>query len=340
MSVNGTALRSRIGVLVTGAAGLIGSHLARALAGLGADVVALDDLSHGDWANLDEHERIDRRTASVLDRAALDEAMAGCERVFHLGALGSVPKSLLEPEHFYRVNVMGTVSVPESARAAGVSRVIYAASSSAYGDPPRGDTAKIETMTPAPLSPYAASRLAGEQAMAAWANCFAPDTVALRYFNVFGPRQNANSDCAAVIAAFARALFQGEPARIFGDGEQSRDFSHVDNVVHANLLAARCDRPLRGWAINTACGRRVTVNALFDRIKQIAGPTDRHPGHLPPRAGDVRHSLASIDRAQQRLGYAPIGMISGARHERPLHQLVGLQIVGTTKYAKYAKGVG
>jgi len=303
--LHGTSFEGRR-VLVTGAAGFIGSHLATALAALGADVIALDDLSNGDWANLEEHPRIDRRTASILDRPALDEAIDGCELVFHQAALGSVPKSLLEPEHFYQVNVTGTVTVLESARAAGVERVVYAASSSAYGDPPHGDMAKVETMTPSPLSPYAASKLAGEHAMAAWAHCFELDTVGLRYFNVFGPRQNANSDYAAVIAAFARALFQGESAKIFGDGEQSRDFTHIDNVVHANLLAARCDQPLEGRAINTACGQRVTVNELFDRMKELAGQPDRHPEHLPPRAGDVRHSLASVDRARQLLGYEPV----------------------------------
>ncbi len=292
-------------VAVTGGAGFIGSHLADALAGLDAQVVAVDDLSAGDWANIQD-DRVRRVTASVLDRAAVDEALGGCELVFHEAAWGSVPKSLVDPEGYYRANVMGTIVVLEAARAAGVRRVVYAASSSAYGNPPDGDAPKVEAMTPAPLSPYAGSKLAGEHALAAYARCFDLDTVSLRYFNIFGPRQNANSDYAAVIAAFARALLADGEAVIFGDGEQSRDFTYIDNVVHANLLAGRCDRPLDGAVVNIACARRATINELFAKMAALTGQADRRAAYQPPRAGDVKHSLAAIDRARELIGYEPI----------------------------------
>jgi UDP-glucose 4-epimerase len=195
--------------------------------------------------------------------------------------------------------------VLEAARQAGVGRVIYAASSSAYGDPPDAQAPKLERQSPGPLSPYAATKLAGEFAMRAWAHCYGLDTASLRYFNIFGPRQNANSAYAAVIAAFARALLAGDRPVIFGDGRQSRDFTHVDNAVHANLLAARCDAPLAGRVFNIACGRRVTVHALFDRMAELLGSSGVAAEHVDARAGDVRHSLADISRARDVLGYEP-----------------------------------
>jgi nucleoside-diphosphate-sugar epimerase len=297
-------------VLVTGGAGFIGSHLIENLVALGADVVAIDDLSGGDWANLSGvGDNVRQITGSILDENAIAEAVAGCDVVFHQAALGSVPRSVNEPLLYHQVNVMGTVSVLEAARAANVRRVVYAASSSAYGDPPNPDAPKVETQCPSPLSPYAASKLAGEHAMRAYANCYDLDTACTRYFNIFGPRQNANSAYAAVIAAFAKALLTGQQPTIFGDGEQSRDFTFVHNVVQANLLAARAEAPLQGEVFNVACGQRVSINQLFDRMAKALGQPDAKPVHVEARAGDVRHSLADISKAGQVLGYEPLVML-------------------------------
>lgn len=294
-------------VVVTGGAGFIGSHLARALVSLGAEVTAVDDLSNGDWSNLgDAGANVKQVTASILDERALANAMAGARYVFHEAALGSVPASVERPADYHRVNVMGAVAVLEAARAAGAARVVYAGSSSAYGDPPDEGAAKVETMTPDPLSPYAAAKLDGEHAMRAWAKCYDLDTTTLRYFNIFGPRQDPNSPYAAVIAAFAKGLCAGEGVSIFGDGEQSRDFTYVDNVVHANLLAARCGEALAGRVFNVACGQRVTVNELFTKMAELLDAGDVEPRYAQARVGDVRHSLASIERAREVLGYEPL----------------------------------
>ena len=228
-------------VLVTGGAGFIGSHLTEALLELGAEVRVLDDLSGGDARNLEPFsgaagDRLRFVEGSILDRPVLEACLAGCRWVFHQAALGSVPRSVEQPEHYVQVNVTGTVQVLEAARRAGVERVLFAASSSAYGDSPT--LPKVETMPVRARSPYAASKAAGEALMSAYAACYPLDTASLRYFNIFGPRQNANSAYAAVIAAFAASLFAGQRPVIFGDGEQSRDFTFVDNAVHANLLAA------------------------------------------------------------------------------------------------------
>ena len=293
-------------ILVTGGAGFIGSHLVEALVTLGADVVALDDLSGGDWANLDGlGDSVNQITGSILDRKLLAEAVAGCDVIFHEAALGSVPRSVEQPVRYHEVNVLGTVNVLQAACEAGVRRVVFAGSSSAYGDPPNPDAAKVETQRPSALSPYSASKLAGEYAFQCFANCYDIDTAVLRYFNVFGPRQNANSAYAAVIAAFAKALLGGQRAKIYGDGEQSRDFTFVHNVVHANLLAAKCPEPLKGRIFNSACGQRITVNQLYHRMAELLDRAGQEPDYQPARAGDVRHSLADITRAQQVLGYQP-----------------------------------
>lgn len=310
MTINLRALHAshfeRKRILVTGGAGFIGSHLVEALVTLGADVVALDDLSGGDWANLDGFgERVEQITGSILDESLLRRAVAGCEVIFHEAALGSVPRSVEQPVRYHQVNVMGTVNVLQAACEARVRRVVFAGSSSAYGDPPNPDAPKVETQRPSALSPYAASKLAGEYAFAAFANCYEIDTAVLRYFNVFGPRQNANSAYAAVIAAFAKALLGGQRAMIYGDGEQSRDFTFVHNVVHANLLAARCEEALGGRVFNTACAKRITVNQLYWRMAELLDRAELEPEYQPGRAGDVRHSLADIRLAQQVLGYEP-----------------------------------
>lgn len=294
-------------VLVTGGAGFIGSHIVEALVQLGAGVRVIDDLSGGDWANLDGFGGDVRQvTDSILNLDALVDLADGCDYVFHEAALGSVPRSVEQPEAYHQVNVMGTMNVLIAAARAKVSRVVYAGSSSAYGDPPDGDTPKVETMPPLPRSPYAATKLAGEHDLRSWVHSYGLDTAVLRYFNVFGPRQNANSAYAAVIAAFAKALMTDQTPMIFGTGEQSRDFTFVHNVVHANLLAARCEQPLEGEVFNVACGQRISVNHLYEQIAGLLGKSDIKPQYHPPRAGDVLHSLADISRAQQTLGFQPL----------------------------------
>lgn len=295
--------------LVTGGAGFIGSHLAEALIDLGAHVVVLDDLSGGDVANLDPFrqragDRLRFVEGSILDAELLDELMPGVGCIFHEAAWGSVPRSVEMPMRYHEVNSTGTAQVLEAARRHGVRRVVFAASSSAYGD--SETLPKIESMPVLPKSPYAANKVACEALMRAYAGSYDLDTVALRYFNIFGPRQNANSAYAAVIAAFAKALHAGERPVIFGDGEQSRDFTFVANAVHANLLAARADGPLAGEVLNVACGRRVTVNELAAQMAQLMGKADLKPVHEAERPGDVRHSLADLDKARRTLGYEPI----------------------------------
>ncbi len=299
--------------LVTGGAGFIGSHLAQALLTLGAEVVVIDDLSGADGTNLDPLRasaggRLRVVEDSIMNREALADATAGAQLVFHQAALGSVPRSVEQPRAFHDVNTTGTLNVLEAARAEGVRRVMFAASSSAYGD--AQTLPKVETMAPQPLSPYAATKVAGEALMRAWACSYAggggTDTACLRYFNIFGSRQNANSAYAAVIAAFAKALLAGEAPAIYGDGTQSRDFTHVHNAVHANLLAASEPEPLRGAVFNVACGQRVTVTELAQRMAQTLGRPDLVPSYLPERAGDVKHSVAGLDHAHAGLGYAPI----------------------------------
>jgi nucleoside-diphosphate-sugar epimerase len=243
--------------------------------------------------------------ASILDEGAVAEAMRGCRWVFHEAALASVPQSVAEPERFYRVNVMGTLAVLMAAKKAGVRRVMYAGSSSAYGDPPEQGP-KNETMPALPVSPYASAKLAGEEMMRAWAHSYGLDTAVLRYFNVFGPRQNANSAYAAVIAAFATALAAGRRPMIFGDGRQTRDFVYVANVVHANLLAAACEGPVMGEVFNVGTGRCITVNELYATVAGAMGKGDVEPEYRPVRAGDVLHSTADVSKATRVLGYRPV----------------------------------
>jgi len=295
--------------LVTGGAGFIGSHLSEALIRLGAHVVILDDLSGGDRANLESFateagNRLEFIEGSILDQAVIARCLESCQYVFHQAALGSVPRSVAHPRLFNEVNVTGTLNVLEAAREANVRRVIFAASSSAYGD--SETLPKIETMPPLPKSPYAANKLACEHLMRAYSASYNLDTAALRYFNIFGPRQNANSAYAAVIAAFAKSLLAGEHPVIFGDGEQSRDFTYVDNAVHANLLAARCATPINGRVMNIACGQRVTVNELATTMAELMGKPQLTAEHREDRAGDVKHSLADLAAAGAILGYEPI----------------------------------
>jgi UDP-glucose 4-epimerase len=298
--------------LVTGGAGFIGSHLSEALLDLGTTVVVLDDLTGGDVANFETYrdragDRLRFIEGSILDGSVVAEAVAGCRWVFHQAAWGSVPRSVAMPDRYHAINATGTMNILEAARAAGVARVMFAASSSAYGDTPT--LPKVETMPVRARSPYAANKSYGEALMRAWANSYGGsglDTASLRYFNIFGPRQNANSAYAAVIAAFAKALLAGERPVIYGDGEQSRDFTFVDNAVHANLLAARHDAPLLGEVFNVACGQRVTVNELAAAMARQLGRPELTPVHKDDRPGDVKHSLADLSLIKQTLGYKPV----------------------------------
>jgi nucleoside-diphosphate-sugar epimerase len=291
-------------ILVTGGAGFIGSHLAAALRALSCNVVVLDDLSGGNESNLRHIPGVHFIRGSILDTNLLPRCCNGCDLIFHQAALGSVPASVNNPRRYVEVNVGGTLNVLEAARLAGAKRVLFAASSSAYGD--SEVLPKVETMPPSPKSPYAATKLAGEALMRAYAGSYGLDTVSLRYFNIFGPRQNANSAYAAVLAAFAKALLAGNAPTIYGDGEQSRDFTHVDNAVHANLLAARAEQAIGGEVINVACGQRVTVNELAMQSAAALGRPELKPVYAGERAGDVKHSLAGLDLARQLLGYQPM----------------------------------
>lgn len=239
----------------------------------------------------------------MLDRPLLAKSIAGCRWVFHEAALGSVPGSVEQPALYVDVNVIGTLNVLEAARAARVQRVMFAASSAAYGD---NDVPWTETMPPLPRSPYAATKLADEGLLRAYSTSYGLDTASLRYFNIFGPRQNANSAYAAVIAAFAKAVLKGEAPVIYGDGEQSRDFTFVHNAVQANLLAARRAEPIAGEVINVGCGGRVSVNELAKLVARMLGREDLRAVHRPDRAGDLKHSFADMHRAQAMLEYEPV----------------------------------
>lgn len=291
---------------MTGVAGFIGSHIAESLLALGARVRGLDDLSEGEQRNIPEGAELFR--GDICDSEACSAAVEGCEILFHLAAKVSVPRSVSDPVGYHQTNVTGTVNLLEAARRGGVRRFIYSASSSAYGDQP--ELPKHEAMAPKPMSPYAAAKLAAEHYVRSYAAVYEIDAVCLRYFNIFGPRQNANSAYAGVIAAFARDLLAGEPPTIYGDGSASRDFTYVANAVHANLLAARHERPLEGEVYNVGIGRRVTVSELADLMRgvvtEMTGRAPPQPRYAPPRAGDVPHSLADLSRIRSEMGYEPI----------------------------------
>lgn len=294
---------------VTGGAGFIGSHLVDALVTAGATVSVIDDLSESSLAHLGqaiemEPDRVRFVQASVLDPEALDEAVDGCSLVFHLAALNSVPRSVEFPARTWAVNATGTQRVLEAARQAGARRLVFSASSSAYGDTPT--LPKHEQMMPHPLSPYAASKVSAEALCTAYAESFGLSTVSLRYFNVFGPRQRADSAYAGVIPAFMKRIDEGKPPRIFGDGEQSRDFTHVANAVYANLLAAVSQTPLAGEALNIGAGGRITVNELAQRVLAACDASHMSAEHAPARTGDVLHSQADVSAAREAIGYEPV----------------------------------
>lgn len=294
-------------ICVTGGAGFIGSNSVRYFLEQGARVVVLDDFSTGKRENLEEvADRIEIVEGSITDAAAVSEALRHATHVLHLAAIPSVPRSLRDPITSHRVNIDGTFTVLMAARDAHVKKVVYAGSSSAYGNQGE-DTARIpksETMTPSPLSPYAVTKLVGEYYCRVFADQFSVPTVSIRYFNVFGPRQDPLSEYAAVIPRFITRMQRGEQPQIYGDGAQSRDFTFVENVVHANWLALQSDRAVRGEVINVACGESYTLLDLVSAINAALG-TSVTPEFAEPRPGDVRWSRADITRARELLGYEP-----------------------------------
>jgi len=292
-------LRERA-MLVTGGAGFIGSHIARALLHLGCTVRVLDDLSSGHRENLPSG--VEFVEASLLDDSALASAIVGCDVVFHEAAMVSVPRSVEEPGECQRVNIEGTQRLLEAGAKAGVRRVVFAASAAAYGDEPRIPSSEADPTRA--CSPYAASKIAGEAMCQAFACCTELSTVSLRYFNIFGPRQDPRSPYAAAISAFGDRLLRGEEVVIFGDGEQTRDFTYVENVVRANLLAASSERDLRGEVVNIGTGRRRSLLEVVRTMSEVLG-CEASVRHEPPRAGDVRHSCADITRAREVLDYEP-----------------------------------
>jgi UDP-glucose 4-epimerase len=290
--------------LITGIAGFIGSALARAVLAQGNQVRGVDNLSSGRPQNIAEIvKQIDFREADLLDLEAMKEACRGVDYVLHQAAIPSVPKSVLDPLGSNRANVDGTVNLLVAARDAKVRRVIYAASSSAYGDTPT--LPKREDMLPSPISPYAVAKLAGEHYMTSFYRCYGLETVSLRYFNIFGPRQDPSSPYSGVLAKFITQMLRGEQPTIFGDGKQSRDFTYVDNAVTANLLA--CQAPASaaaGQVINVATGRRIDLNEMIRALKKLTGYSGE-PRYGSERAGDVKHSVADISRAEKLLAYRP-----------------------------------
>jgi len=291
--------------LVTGAAGFIGSALARAVLAQGDKVRGIDNLSTGKQENLAAiRGQIDFRQADLLDLNAVQEACSGVDYVFHEAAIPSVPRSVANPLESNRANIDATVNLLVAARDAKVKRVVYAASSSAYGDTPT--LPKREDMAPSPISPYAVAKLTGELYMTSFWRCYGLETVSLRYFNIFGPRQDPNSPYSGVLARFITQMLRGEQPVILGDGQQSRDFTYIDNVVSANLLACKAPAAeVAGRVFNIAAGRRVDLNETFRVLKKLTGYAG-DVGYGPERTGDVKHSLADLSLARKHLGYEPI----------------------------------
>ena len=291
--------------LVTGAAGFIGSALARAVLAQGDQVRAIDNLSTGKPENLAAiREQIDFRQADLLDLNAVHDACSGVDYIFHEAAIPSVPRSVADPLESNRANIDATANLLVAARDAKVKRVVYAASSSAYGDTPT--LPKREDMSPSPISPYAVAKLTGELYMTSFWRCYGLETVSLRYFNIFGPRQDPSSPYSGVLAKFITQMLRGEQPVILGDGQQSRDFTYIDNVVSANLLACKAPaEEVAGRVFNVATGSRVDLNETFRVLKKLTGYAGE-AGYGPERTGDVKHSLADLSLARNHLGYEPI----------------------------------
>ncbi|HOT98163.1 MAG TPA: SDR family oxidoreductase [bacterium] len=290
--------------LVTGGAGFIGSHIVETLLQRGEKVRVLDNFSTGKRENIKPFlDKIELFEGDVRSYHIVRDAVDGSDFVLHQAALPSVPRSVKDPITSNEVNVVGTLNILDAARDAKVKRLIYASSSSIYGD--LETLPKTEDMLPKPLSPYAVAKLAGEKYCQVFTKIYGLETVSLRYFNVFGPRQDPYSQYSAVIPKFIDLIRNGQPPLVHGDGEQSRDFTYVANVVHANLLA--CEKGLEelpGEVFNIACGKRITINTLIRYINELFG-TNIEAQYSEPRAGDVKHSLANIGKARQFLGYEP-----------------------------------
>jgi nucleoside-diphosphate-sugar epimerase len=289
--------------LVTGGAGFIGSNICKRLVEEGCFVRIVDNLLTGKKSNLDTFiDKVEFVEADMGDDTVARSAMKDIDVVVHQGALPSVPRSVDDPAATHKHCIDATFTLLLAARDAGIKRFVYASSSSAYGDTPT--LPKIETMSPAPLSPYAVGKLVGEYYCSVFHEVYGLETISLRYFNVFGPYQDPTSQYAAAIPAFVTAILKNEPPTIYGDGEQSRDFTYVDNVVEANLLAARA-KHTAGEVLNIACGEAVTVNKIIDMINEILDKNIK-PIYTDPRPGDVKHSLADITAAEKLLGFKPI----------------------------------
>lgn len=292
------------GYLVTGVAGFVGRSLAAALLARGDWVRGIDSFVSGKRSNLAGLEAMEFLEADLTDPVTCARACSGIDTIFHEAALASVPRSVADPLSTNRNCVDATLNLLVAAREAGVRRVIYAGSSSAYGETPT--LPKREEMPTQPLSPYAVAKLAGEHYMQSFSRVYGLETTVLRYFNVFGPFQDPNSPYSGVLAVFCRRMLAGEQPTIYGDGNQSRDFTYIDNVVHANLLAAAAPaEKVAGQMMNVATGTRITLNETFQILSDLTGYRGS-PAYAPPRAGDIRDSMADIQRARELLGYEPI----------------------------------
>jgi nucleoside-diphosphate-sugar epimerase len=312
--------------LVTGGAGFIGSNLVDEILRRGHHVRVLDNFSTGREANVaDFLPRVEMVRADVRDEEAVDAAVRGVDYVLHQAALASVPRSIADPTANNQVNVQGTLNVLMAARRHGVKRVVYASSSSVYGD--SAELPKVESMTPNPKSPYAVAKLAAEYYCRVYGELHGVPSVSLRYFNVFGPRQDPLSQYSAVIPLFVKSLLEGSSPTIHGDGEQSRDFTFISNVVNANLLA--CEAKITGARVyNIACGGRYTLNQLFSALRARIGSAVE-PVYGPARPGDVKHSMAGIERIQAELGYrVEVGFEEGIDRTVQWYRAAGIRALG------------
>jgi nucleoside-diphosphate-sugar epimerase len=290
--------------LITGVAGFIGSSLAHALVTRGETVRGIDNFATGKRSNIEALQgSIDFREVDLCNAGGVQDACEGVDYVFHEGAIASVPQSVESPEYTHAVNINGTVNVLQAARKAGVRRLVYAASSAAYGNQP--GQPRVETMRPMPISPYAVQKLTGEYYLSSYYDVYGLETVSLRYFNIFGPRQDPSSQYSGVLARFITQMLKGERPTIFGDGEQARDFTYIANVVSANLLALEAAAEnVAGKVFNVGCGEQFTLNKTYELLQGLTG-FQEPANYGPPRAGDVLTSLADISAAQDAFGYAP-----------------------------------